>query len=204
MKIKALVTMLVLGTSSVAMARPATVAGSAGGTVTASAQWSFSTASNRGNDRVRDHRDQDRVVIRDHRTPRTPAPTPVAYQPRPNYIITSPRPYYEAPRFTVLGQGLVFSANDYRKDLGLDGSKLFSTVRIDAAGSAVNIQEVRVTFKTGETQTIAVNQTISGNQTLTYDLTGELRPVTRVLVYGAPTADRYAPRTSAGFAVMLK
>src|SRR5688572_24499314 len=96
MKIKALVTMLVLGTSSVAMARPATVSGSAGGTVTASAEWSFSTTSDRGSDR-------GRVTVRDHRNPRTPV---VVYQPRPHYIIKDPRPSYEAPRFTMLAQGL--------------------------------------------------------------------------------------------------
>ncbi len=198
MKIKALVTMLVLGTSSVAMARPATVRGSAGGTVTASAEWSFSTAT--ASDRDRDHRN-GRVTVRDHRNPRNP---PVVVRPsRPSYVIANPRPFIEAPRFTVLGQGLSFSAQDHRKDLGLDGTKLFNTLRIDAAGSAVTIQQVRVTFKTGETQTIPVNRTLRGNQSLSYDLVGEWRPVTRVLVYGAPTTARYAQHGT-GFSVLLQ
>ncbi len=53
MNIKALITMLVLGSSSVAMARPVTVSGSA------QANWSYGTAP--------------APIVRDHRTP-APAP----------------------------------------------------------------------------------------------------------------------------------
>jgi hypothetical protein len=196
MKLKATIVALVLGTSSIAMARPATVRGSAG--VTVSAQASFSVGT----------RTQARPPVQNG--PRR-VKRPV-YNPRPvyepaYYPTPAPQPVYEenvwveeGPTFQALGTNLKIEGSAYNRDLGFTGNNSWNKVRIEARGSVTQIDEVRVTYLSGETQTIKVGELLSGNEMITLDLDGRNRQVTRVLVYGK---SKDGPRSN-GFTVSAR
>lgn len=177
MKLKATIVALVLGTSSIAMARPATVRGSAD--VTVSAQASFSVGT----------RTSARPPVQNGpRKVKRPTYQRPVYQPT---YYPAPQPVYEenvwveeGPTFQALGTNLKIQGSAYNKDLGFTGNNSWNKIRIEARGSVTQVNEVRVTFLSGETQTIMVGELLSGNESITLDLDGRNRQVTRVLVYG--------------------
>jgi hypothetical protein len=204
MNTKALITTLaVLGsTSSLAMARPATVQTPAA-SASARVSWSFGAPA--------------RVVpaaspvVRDHRWDR-PAPAPVVVRPvviRPvaqqRYYETNADRYHDrnpswAPRYdhaawtpsyggyepaqaTLLADGLTYNTGEYRKDIVLEGRGRFNTLMVNEDGGCTFIKEVRIEFMGGAVQSIPVNQTLTGDRSLTFDLDGHDRAINRVFVY---------------------
>lgn len=168
MNIKALITTLgILGSSSIAMARPATY------TASANASWSFGYDSGPV---VRDHRyDTDRTV----RTTRTQFQRD-RWADRPGYG------YDYQPRGMTLAEGLQFGNSEYRKDILVGASAgRFNAIRLDSDGGTTFVKEVRVEFLDGGFQSIQVNRNLNGNGSMTFDLDGNNRPINRIFVYRA-------------------
>ena len=68
----------------------------------------------------------------------------------------------------------------------------FTTLTVQADGGRTNLKQVYVQFTDGHDQMIRnVDQTLTGNASLTLDLTGtEARGIKRIVVYGTQTAQR--------------
>jgi hypothetical protein len=176
MKLTASIVALVLGTSSIAMARPATVRGSV------SAEASFSVGTRVSARPPVQNGPRKVVKIRAPRWHQQPAVYPTYPAPQPAYENVWVE---EGPTYQALRTGNTITGANYNIDIGLDGKNSFNKIRLEARGSVTSISEVRVTFwTTGETQTIRVNEVLSGNQSITLDLEGRDRQVGRVLVYG--------------------
>jgi hypothetical protein len=182
MKIKALITTLaIIGSSSVAMARPVTVS------ATANASWSFGT------------RPVATTVVRDHRvTPVvvTPAPRPVlragtrwnaGYDARYDSRYDDRDDRYYQPRGLVLEDGIQFEDHEYRKDIVMGATnERFNTLRIDADGGTTFLMKVVIEFADGgAVQQIDLNRTLRGDQSLSLDLSGSARKLHRILIYRA-------------------
>jgi hypothetical protein len=166
MNIKALITTLVLGSSSVAMARPA----AADTNVTASAQLHVSGAAHFGT---------KGPAYRPHQ------PAPVyhrpAYQPAPVY-----RPVYR-PAWVSLGGvshiadgEMSFWPNRFARE-----GREFSTVKLQSNGGKSLIYRVLIQFQNGRTQTVELNQYLNAsNPSITIDLAGRTRQIAKVTVIG--------------------
>jgi hypothetical protein len=183
MNIKAIVASLVLGSSSIALAAPSV-------TVSASARGSY------GAPVVRDHRIEDDCV------------TPVAVQPAsdPTYHRvgwngggrTLPPVY----RPVTLASGLRF-ANSGRTliNVGFQAGQ-FGSLQISAAGGRTFIKQVTVQFANGQQQVIRdLDRTLAGNDSLTLDLEGGRRNISRIVVYGN-AANTGGRRTAGAFNVI--
>jgi len=148
MNIKALITMLVLGSSSVAMARPVTVSGSV------KASWTYGTAP--------------APIVRDHRT-QVPARAP-AYQTDHHAKHRSP-PF--VPVWTTLGAmnrvadgEMSFAVNPY--------ASRFSMLKLQSSAGKSLIYRVKIQFANGRTQVVELNKYLmAGSPTITIDLAGE-------------------------------
>ncbi len=178
MNIKMLITTLaILGSSSVAMARPITYSASA------EASWSWGT----------------RPVIRDHRVPAPivrPAPVRTSFDQRNWNTYDSNRyddryedsriRYYE-PRALVLEDGVQFEDHEYRKDIVMGATtERFNTLRFDASGGNTFLMKVVIEFADGgAVQQIDLNRTLRGNQSMSIDLSGSNRQMHRILIYRA-------------------
>ncbi len=156
MNIKALVTMLVLGSSSVAMARPVAVSGSAGAS----------------------------VVVRDHRT-QAPAPAPKpAYQAEYGGAHRSPpwRPVWVnlGTESRYMDGEMKFHVSPYHK------AKAFSTLKLQSSSGKSLIYRVKIQFANGRTQVVELNRYLNKNTpTITIDLAGDsARSIRNVTVIG--------------------
>lgn len=175
MNIKALVTTLILGTSSVAMAKPVTV-------VSASAHAELSYGSTRPAPRT-----LPAPIVRDHRTTQ-----PVIVNPPVSQAVDqrrggwrNERPIYQpVPRPRLIASSLAFNT-DTRKMLSGDFGRI-GTLRIDNNRGRTLITQVVVKFTNGQKQVIRnINRTLSGNEALSITLDGGgRRSVGRIVVYG--------------------
>jgi hypothetical protein len=178
MKIKALITTLVLGSSSIAMAHP----------VSAPVPAPV----------IRDHRapavgsDDCGPAVQ----PMPPQPAPV-YQPVWQPMPPQPAPVYQPPVYqppvyqphyhtswTVLGgvNRIVDGAMSFR--VGRTGQQ-FSRLKLESEGGKSLIQRVLIQFANGRTQTIEVNQYLTAsNPTIKLDLEGRTRAIAKVTVIG--------------------
>jgi hypothetical protein len=157
MNLKALVTMLVLGSSSVALARPVAVSGSAGASIT-----------------VRDHR-----APRDYRAP-VPAPAPAhdgSYRTPPPFV----------PLWVTLGteSRIIDGAMAFRVNPTLRSAR-FSALKLQSAGGKSLIHRVEIQFANGRTQVVQLNQYLTAaSPTITIDLAGDAaRAIRNVTVVG--------------------
>ena len=149
MKTIALVTALVLGSSSVALARP------------------YATPV------VRDHR-APQVVVLPTQLPQQAPMTPTWYPPRP-----APR-----PAWLTLGTVNQIIDGDMAFYVGHRTSKL-STLKLQNLTGKTLVQRVLIQFANGRTQTVELNQYLmASSPTLTIDVQGEARSVTKVTVVG--------------------
>lgn len=175
MNIKALITTLVIvGSSSVAMARPATAVSSTSASVNASASWSFGYSTPTVRPTVRDHRTNTRY--------------------RPAHFQTWGSDQWNdrnrTPRYDVLGDNLNFGNGEYRKDIMPGGVDQFSTLKIDADQGRTYIMKVVVEFADGTAQQqINLDRTLRAGESLTLDLTGRSHTISRILVYRADSYD---------------
>lgn len=170
MNIKALITTLaIVGSSSVAMARPATY------TATAEAQWSFGYSTT--------------PVVRDHRTTRPvvrPAPVLVSYERERWNNSRWDNDYSYQPRPQLLAADVMFLDNEYRKDILVGADKgRFNTITIAANGGQTYVMKVGVEFTDGAIQPIEINRTLRGAQKFSIDLAGSNRAISRIFVYRA-------------------
>jgi hypothetical protein len=198
--IKALIASLaLLGSSSVAMARPA-----ASVSVGANASWSFGWSSDRNADR--DHRHYtppaDPVYRPDTRYPVAQIPQPLPPQPviaecnntrvgadTSSYIGTIGAS--NGRWFTALTEPTRIDAGREFFTLGADAGR-FEALKLQAVRGSSYIQQVAVIFKNGRTQVIKVERALDGrNPTLMIDLDGNQREIGRIVVYGS-TAPRSA------------
>jgi len=178
MNIKALITTLaIVGSSSAAMARPATVS------VSANAQASLSWGTSR-------------PVIRDHRTPSNVYPVRSATHEWTDREYDY-NPYFSAPRFKTLDADLQFGDTEYRKDIVLGGTKgRFNTLQIEADSGRTYIMKVVVEFSDATFQQIDLNKTLRSGDDVTLDLAGSNRSINRILIYradGAPALSMNQP-----------
>lgn len=178
MNIKALITTLaIVGSSSVAMARPATTVVSANAQFTASASWGFG-----GNSRAR---------VRDHRTPARWSQ--VGYDDRADDRDFG-RDYNDNwagySRFDLLADNLNFGAGEYRKDIMPSAAERFSKLRIEADRGSTYLMKVVVEFADGTAQQqINLDRTLRAGAALELDLTGSTHTISRILVYRADNYD---------------
>jgi hypothetical protein len=144
---KALITLLILGTSSVAIARPITV----------------------------DHRDDainGGVIVRDHREPLAPDQFS---QPAPDYRTTEARPYYgdeyRWQRFRMQPVALATDVSfmrqrnrDHRPMLIDIDSRIggLKKLRIDRTEGRMYVDSIMIMFADGHRQTVEVDRTLSG------------------------------------------
>lgn len=156
-----IITLGILGSSSVAMARPVI-------SYSAEASLTFGTRTSG-------------PVVRDHRwTQTTPTRWNTGY-----WNERRDRDYYQ-PRVEVLGEGLSFGDTQYRKDIVV-GSHLgnFRALQLNSNGGSTYIMKVVIEFADGGVQRIDINRTLRGYQGLTLDLDGNRRPLHRILIYRA-------------------
>ena len=177
MNTKALITTLaVLGsTSSLAIARPAPEY-----SASAHVSWNLGAPARAY--------PTPAPLVRDHRYV---APAPVVVRPvaqRYGRDIDWNRGNgwsYERPSAAILADGLRYNTGEYRKDIVLEGRGRFNTLTVNEDGGCTFIKEVRIEFLDGTGQSIPVNQTLNGNQSLTFDLDGHDRAINRIFVYRA-------------------
>ena len=173
MNIKALITSLaVLGSaSSLAVASPSTQ-------YSASASWSY------------------RTPVRTYRAPAPMArgwnyPVRTVVRDRRDNDWTSSNGWgYQQPRATLLADGLTYNAGEYRKDIALQGRR-FNTVMLNAEGGSTFIEVVKIEFNDGgAVQTIPVNRALCNDESMTFELDGNHRPINRIFVYRHDGPDR--------------
>lgn len=189
MNTKVLITTLaVLGsTSSLAMARPVRPAPPYTPSASASAHvsWNFGLP-------VRTYPAAiSAPTVRDHRWTYVP-PAPVVVRPIAHgydhdvdWTSSDGWDYEQEPCATTLADGLTYNAGEYRKDIVLEGRGRFNTLMVNAEGGRTFIKEVRIEFLGGAVQSIPVNRTLTGDQSLTFDLDGRNRAINRIFVYRA-------------------
>ena len=170
---KTMFALLILGSSSVALARPIT-------------QDDYrDTYQDHRDDTYRDHRDDDdAVIVRDHRDDQI-APAPVQqYQLRP----------VDEARWTRFGNRPVMIANDVslmrqrNRDhrplrVDIDARMRLTKLRLDREEGRAYIDRVVITFTDGHQQTVDVNQMLSARSpslTINLDHLG----ATSVDIYG--------------------
>lgn len=186
MNIKAIIASLVLGSSSIAVAAPSS-------TVSATVRGEY------GDPVVRDHRvDDDRNTRvdpdRDRPVVIQPAPDPTYHRVGWNGAGHKLPPVY---RPVTLASGLRF-ANNGRTYIAV-GSQAgqFGTLQISAAGGRTVIKQVTVQFANGQQQVIRdLDRTLTGNESMTLDLDGGRRNISRIVVYGNAASTGW--RRSAG------
>lgn len=159
MKIKALITLLVLGStsvaSSVAMARPVLVSGYEGA-----------------------------PVVRDHRVHRISGPAPApAPAPAPEVMLPAPPPF--VPQWTTLGteSRIIDGAMSFRAGAQMGR---FIALKLQSTAGKSLINRVEIKFANGRTQLVEVNKYLNASSpTITIDLAGEdARAIKGVTVVG--------------------
>jgi hypothetical protein len=165
MNIKALITTLVLGSSSVAMAKPVTVSGSVG------ASWSY------GNHVPAP---APAPIVRDHRMP---APLP-AHQTRYDYNHNEWRSPPIVPVWTTLGT--MNRIADGQMSFAVSPYSQFSTLKLQNLKGKSLIYRVQIEFANGRTQVVELNQYLmASNPVISIDLAGRsARSIRNVTVIG--------------------
>ena len=177
---KALITLLILGTSSVALARPITVD---------HRDDSYYERDHRDDSYYeRDHRD-DNLTVRDHRDDMTFAPPP-ATQPAPPPL--DYRADYRPLRFRLRPVTLAHSVtlmrqrNRDQRPLLIDVDSrtgTFKTLRLDRIEGRAYIDDIVVVLANGRSITYDVNQQMSfRSPSITIDL--DHKAITGIYVYG--------------------
>ncbi len=186
MNTKALITTLaVLGsTSSLAMAYPAH--DPAPVSVSAHASWRTDDAP------VGGYATEYRApIVRDHRDAPPPPPARVVVRPVVRPVVQyrggddwGRRDGYDRqPRAILLADDLTFNAGEFRKDIALQGRGRFNAVTLQEDGGCNFIAQVVIEFMGGGVQSIPVNQTLQPHQSMTFDLDGTDRAISRIFVY---------------------
>jgi hypothetical protein len=151
MNIKALITTaLVIGTSSLALAQPAS----------------------QGGVDVRDHRWEEPAAVQYTAPAPAPAPAP---------IVAS---WGHRPMWMTLSTGDKISRNG-SEHIRLSAFKPIKTLKLQATGGTTSIKDVTIKFANGQSQTVCLNQTLSGNGSATIDLSGNFRKVVSLSLTGA-------------------
>jgi hypothetical protein len=167
MNIKAIIASLVLGSSSIALAAPSA-------TVPAAAQGTYAPTV------VRDHRSDDNrvapVIVQ-------PAPDPTFHRTGWNGGGHTLPPVY---RPVTLASGLRFS-NSGRTLINVGNQAgQFGTLQLTAATGRTLIKQVIVQFGNGQQQVIRhLDRTLTASASLTLDLDGGRRNISRIVVYGS-------------------
>lgn len=161
MNIKALITTLVLGSSSVAMARPVTVPGGVAGSSTPGTPGSY----------------DDAPVVRDHRT-HAPAPVEGSFR-SPPFV----------PPWVTIGTAdqVMNGAMSFRVSPRLHNgfSSGFTTLRLQSTSGKSFISRVEIKFAHGGSQVVQLGKYLTASSpTITLDLDGDRRAIRSVTVIG--------------------
>jgi hypothetical protein len=174
MSLKAIITTIVLGTSSIAAAD-----------TTFYAQGSL----------------QGSVNVRDHRAPAPVYQAPVYQAPAPVYqapVYQAPAPVYQAPRpmypfrkpvYTRPALQPITLASSLRvqgRDVisVADSLRAFTKLELRATNGHTNLDKVLITFGNGQTQTIDCNRKLNGSESFSIDLAGNQRNIKKIVVVG--------------------
>ena len=180
MNLKALITTLVLGSSSVAMARP----------VYAPPAPAPAPVVNDGQMHTQSGL-IDCIPAEPAPMPR-PRPLPVTYPtPRPVYHpAPQPAPIYQPhhARWVTLGAinqiadgAMTFRVGRFNER----AAERFSTLKLQSEGGKSLIYRVQIQFANGRTQTVEINRYLNAaNPSITIDLEGRGRAITKVTVVG--------------------
>lgn len=165
MKIALLVASLLLGSSSMAEARPL-ISGSASARVS----WSF---GQEGRPRVRDHR-------------HVPPAPPARYQGRVHY---HPIARYEARPVLIASDVALSRDREARAFVKVRDGGLYDSVTIRGAHGRSLIYQVTVEYADGgKTEGFRdLNLALDANESFTLDLAGRGRAIRRIVVYGDVT-----------------
>ena len=172
MNLKALITSLVLGSSSVALAQP--VSFGARAQVSANIGLGYNAGP----------------VVRDHRTPALPpAPQTVSWhdrfhvQPAPAPVMVRPvyEPVYQ-PRWTELG---ALGNTDYNEQVLVGADKgYFRTIEVQPTAGKTFVTQVAIGFTDGTYQTVQPRRTLEpGCDAVKIDISGN-RQIARILIAG--------------------
>ncbi|HWO18096.1 MAG TPA: hypothetical protein VNO30_04950 [Kofleriaceae bacterium] len=176
MKLKALITTLVLGSSSVALAHPVSttvVRDQRAPIVQAQANFTLGHT----------HRQPTPV----YQPTQQPAPIyqPIR-QPAPIYQPTRlPAPYYAHTSWITLGGVNQIVDGEMAFRVNRFGGERFSQLKLQSDAGKSLIYRVMIEFANGRTQTIEVNQYLTAkNPAITLDLNGRARAIAKVTVVG--------------------
>jgi hypothetical protein len=162
-----LITMLLIGSSSVAvagpMARDHRVSAGVSANVGASANVGVSANVGFGGSvSIRDHRDPF-----ERESPRFPGSRP-------------------GPKAMLLASGLHYEATQYRKDIVMTSEQgAFRGLSLQGDRGQTYLMKVVIEFADGDVQRVDLNRTLAAGQSLSIDLDGGFRAIHRVLVYRA-------------------
>ena len=213
MNIKALITTLILGTSSVAMAKPV---------FSAEASVSFGYNSNtRTAPVVRDHRYQPPVADDDcNHAPAQPVvivrqpSRPFVFEPHNTqvgakastyvgqkpYLSSANEPWGRRTRWMALTEPTRIDSNRMFINIGADAGR-FSQLKLFNNMGRSHINQVAIELWNDDgtltTQVVRLDRDLTSNSEITMDLVGRGRLINRVIVYG--TTDR-----NSGFQLLAK
>lgn len=189
MNIKALITSLVLGSSSLAMAQPVSFGASAGVSISAGLPA-------QGVVDIRDHRTNDWPWIRDHRQP-VEQPAVVMQPPAPVVdncanVATYPNgSEYTGPVASAMrGQWVALTQPTKigikREEIRVGAQKgLFHTLQLVPTSGSTYISTVAIVFPNGAMQSVPVNQTLTGALTINVGAGYRGRAIQRIVVNGS-------------------
>jgi len=81
-----------------------------------------------------------------------------------------------------MGDKLNRNGSEY---IRLNAYKPLKTLKLQATGGTTSIKDVTIQFANGQTQTVCLNQTLSGNAAATIDLSGNFRKVVSLSLTGS-------------------
>ncbi|HWU89027.1 MAG TPA: hypothetical protein VN253_17300 [Kofleriaceae bacterium] len=169
MKIKALITMLVLGSSSVALARPVAVSG------TVEASWTYGTTRTAP---------APAPIVRDHRAPGwAPAPAPAQNIEADCRAAEHSPPF--VPVWTTLGATNQIANGQMSFAVGQSAGK-FRMLKLQSTAGKSLINQVKIQFTNGRTQVVELNKYLTAaNPVITIALGSEApRAIRNITVVG--------------------
>jgi hypothetical protein len=160
MNIKALITTLVLGSSTLAVVAP----------TLASAD-------------VRDHRTEEvSPSIRDHRTEYAPpVAAQVQLQARADWHRPMQRPVF-VPAPVTLASSTKLSGRDV---IRVSNTRAFTKLELKSNGGRTKLDKVMIQFGNGQMQTIDCAKQLSGQESFSIDLAGNARNIKKIVLVGS-------------------
>jgi hypothetical protein len=204
-KLTALISTIVLGASSAAMASPTTVTASAHATVrwgnTMPAARQFSRTDRRRPIVVRP-RPRPAPIVRDHRWDTSyddyynagyTVSMPTQWTDyEPGYF--QPASYQQPAQNVTLATGISFAGTRGHMELDVRAANGYVRgIHVDALNQSVILSHVLVTYTNGQEQMISVSRELAGGQSLDVSFNSQGRSVARVDIFQTSSTDLVGP-----------